>query len=595
MRNLPPIAAPASLHSASYRRCAPTFVAAILLAAGFCLAPAIARAVDAPAVLPDPALTPDLPNAPIPNASLPDTPEPNLPRPARTDLAFAPAPAWNGLSAALDSSSSVGEEASEAYWGGGSQKPSLAGSYVPLKDCPTDTTRARECRMHWKPLWIEASIFNAFQNTGNLYTGYWYRYETMTGKWWDRYVNSVEGWRWNVWKDNNPFLDDYIGHPMMGAITNSIWIQNDPKGMTLEQANNWPYWRSRLRAFAWSTFYSFEWKLGPFGEAGIGHNGDHFYTDKGTLTNETGWVELVTTPFGGLAWTLAEDFLDKHVVRAVEQKTGNVALLTLVQFLTPARGFANILRFRPPWYRDSRVVEANSFFRDPWGGVTASTADAMRRAKHDPRADAYLKELGIVEHSAATPSNWEGPGGRHEFGIEWGLSLMTGHVFGYESDVKYMPVNLRYSYEVYRYHQDWSIRYSPEVTAIAMLDWPTPQKIGKGYTGTVFNQRTREYGSGVSPVGFEMIFRPTKKVQLYYGTDGGFIYYADRVLSPQGSQFMYTIGPDVGISVYRHGNQSVNFGWRYTHQSNANISLHNPGTDSNVFYIGVSRYRSKGN
>ena len=91
-----------------------------------------------------------------------------------------------------------------------------------------------------------------------------------------------------------------LGIPMMGAITNSIWIQNDPKGMTLEFANDGAYWRSRMRALAWSTFYSFEWKLGPTGEAAVGHNGDHFFYDKGVLTNETGWVELVTTPVGGI-------------------------------------------------------------------------------------------------------------------------------------------------------------------------------------------------------------------------------------------------------------------------------------------------------
>ena len=95
------------------------------------------------------------------------------------------------------------------------------------------------------------------------------------GKWFDRWINSAAGWRWNVWSDQNPFMDQYVGHSMMGAITNYLWIQNDPKGMSLEYSDTPEYWRSRLRAFIFSTAYSFEWKLGPFGEAGIGHNGDH--------------------------------------------------------------------------------------------------------------------------------------------------------------------------------------------------------------------------------------------------------------------------------------------------------------------------------
>ena len=182
---------------------------------------------------------------------------------------------------------------------------------VPLNECPYDTTHARECRVHWPQLLISSAVFLTFQSTGNLYTGYWYRYETGHGKWFDRWINSAADWRWDVWDDDNPKMDQYVGHPMMGSITNYLWIQNDPKGMTLDLSNTWPYWRSRLRATAFTTAYSFAWKLGPFGEAGIGHNGDHLVPQGAgkPWSNETGWVELLTTPVGGLLWTVAEDSL----------------------------------------------------------------------------------------------------------------------------------------------------------------------------------------------------------------------------------------------------------------------------------------------
>jgi hypothetical protein len=469
-------------------------------------------------------------------------------------------------------------------------EPHDRGGYVPLADCPSDETRARECRMHWKPMLLESALFNAFENGGNLYTGYWYRFETTHGKWWDRYIASADQWRWNRWSDDNPLLDDYVGHPIMGAITNSIWIQNDPKGMTLDFRNDREYWHSRLRALGWSTFYSFEWKLGPLGEAAIGHNGDHYFYDKGVLTNETGWVELVTTPVGGFGWTIAEDYLDKHLVTKLEDKSHNPILLTMANFLTPARGFANILRFRPPWYRDSRVVKADSFWSDPGEGVTASTAEAMRWASRHPDsgAGAYLSSVAPAVIARGSP-NWEGPGGRHEFGAWWGMSLMSGHIWGFRGDVKYMPIDLRYSYEFYRHHESWSMRYSPELTALAMIDWATPNP-----TSIPQNQRTRAYGSGVSPVGFQWDLMPLRRVQPFFSGDGGFIYFADRVLSPQGSQFMYTIDYGTGLNIFHHKNQAITIGYRYQHLSNANISLHNPGTDANTFYVGVSRFRTKG-
>ena len=469
--------------------------------------------------------------------------------------------------------------------------PAFARGYVPLKDCPADVTRARECRMHWRQMVIESSLFNAFENAGNLYTGYWYRWETTHGKWWQRYIDSAAGWRWNRWSDNNPFLDDYIAHPMMGAITNAIWIQNDPKGMTLEFANDRPYWRSRLRAMAWSTFYSFEWKLGPLGEASIGHNGDHYFTDKGVLTNETGWVELVTTPVGGLGWTVLEDYLDKHVVSKLEEGNRNPVMLTIYNFITPARGFANILRFRPPWYRDSRVVKTGSVWGDPGEGLSATTQEAMRYAARHPDSGAAGELAAVRPATLSGAPDWQGPGGRHEFGAWWGLSAMSGHIWGFAGGVKYMPVDLRYSYEFHRHHQAWTMRYSPEMTALALLDWPTPNTTS---TGTVFNQRTRAYGSGISPVGFQVDFWPLRRVQPFFSGNGGFLYFDKRVLSPQGSQFMYTIDYGAGINIFHHKNQAITIGYRYQHLSNANISLHNPGTDANTFYVGVSRFRSRG-
>jgi hypothetical protein len=300
----------------------------------------------------------------------------------------------------------------------------------------------------------------------------------------------------------------------------------------------------------------------------------------------------VTTPVGGFGWTLAEDYLDRRVVKGLEEHNRNPILLTMYQLLTPARGFANILRFRPPWYRDSRVVKTSSSFSDPGEGLSASTAEAMKRATRNSGAEAYFRQsadgAAFLQRNVTSSETWEGPGGKHEFGAWWGLSPISGHVFGYAGGVKYMPVVVRYSYELGRYHDLWSLRYSPEVTALAMIDWPTPK--GK----TVFDKHKRVYGSGFSPVGFEWDFRPLSRVQPFLGMNGGFVYFVDRVLNPNGSQFMYAIGPSMGLNIFRTKRQAITIGYRYQHLSNANISLHNPGTDVNIFYVGVSRFRTKG-
>ncbi len=453
---------------------------------------------------------------------------------------------------------------------------------VPLSQCPTDTTRARECRVHWRSLIIESAVFNAFQNAGNLYTGYWYRWETLHGKWFQRWFDSDLGWNWNHWVDGNPRMDQYVGHPFMGSLTDYIWIQNDPKGATV-QIGEPGYWRSRMRALLFTTVYHGEWKFGPFGEAGVGHIGDHpSHWVNGQPRNDTGIVELVTTPVGGLVWTMAEDELDKHLVRHLEEKQRGPAALLLISFLTPTKSTANMLRWRPPWYRDDRVVKTRSFWSDPPGPDDAATSGTANEAGGTAGS-------GVTQAARKTEvlPEWPRYGGVHEFGAWWGLSLMTGHVWGYAKDVKYMPIDVNYSYLWLR-RDSWNFRYAPELTALAMLDEPTPN------TTNPYTQRKRTYGSGISPVGFRASFFPQSRVQPFLSTDGGMLYFIDRVLSPQGSQFMYTIDFGGGLQMFHTQRQAYTIGYRYQHLSNANISLHNPGTDTNVFYFAVSRFRTKG-
>jgi len=91
------------------------------------------------------------------------------------------------------------------------------------------------------------------------------------------------------WSDDNPFLDDYVAtHD--GAIQNSLWMQHDPKSMYLEQSNTWPYWRSLMRATAFSTAYSFQWKLGRLAKASMGITETTFSRIRARGTNETGWL-----------------------------------------------------------------------------------------------------------------------------------------------------------------------------------------------------------------------------------------------------------------------------------------------------------------
>lgn len=149
------------------------------------------------------------------------------------------------------------------------------------------------------------------------------------------------------WGDEDPFIVNYVGHPFMGAVTNYIQIQNDPVYNRARFSRNELYWRSRLRALSYTTVYSTLFELGPASEASIGNVG----LDGRTM----GFVDLVMTPVGGFGVTLAEDSLDRYVVERIEQATGNRVIRAMARaFLNPNRSFANALRLKHPWYRDTR-------------------------------------------------------------------------------------------------------------------------------------------------------------------------------------------------------------------------------------------------
>ncbi len=158
---------------------------------------------------------------------------------------------------------------------------------------------------------------------------------------WFRSVTNYQGW-----DDGDPFIANYIGHPLQGSVTAFIQVQNDPRGRALVIGRNREYWHSRLRALGWATLTSVFYELGPLGDAAIGNVGMPPKQKKGL-------VDQVITPTLGVSWMLGEDLLDRYVIAKLEGNNRVVKIL-LRSWLNPSRTLANFLRMRDPWHRDSR-------------------------------------------------------------------------------------------------------------------------------------------------------------------------------------------------------------------------------------------------
>ena len=218
--------------------------------------------------------------------------------------------------------------------------------------CEEGELRGKPCRVSWGRVLGESLIFLAAQHGGNIAMDHDTRVQLTHGQFWARYIDCVDNYRWSRWKDDDPFGVDYIGHPMMGAVTNAMYEQNDPKQRALTFENTRRYWMGHLRATAYSAAYSAQWKIGPASEASIGNTGIGYYVRQrdGVYTNETGMQDFFITPIGGLAWNVGEDVIDRYFLRRIQHKSRVIKFLA--SFTTPAKSAANISRFRAPYYRD---------------------------------------------------------------------------------------------------------------------------------------------------------------------------------------------------------------------------------------------------
>jgi hypothetical protein len=188
---------------------------------------------------------------------------------------------------------------------------------------------------HWKSALLESGFFLGIQHGFRIWTEPSSR-GNLRGRFWADYVqsaSSVHGWR-----DGDPHIVNYVGHPMMGAVSGYIYVQNDPRGKGQVFGLNSGYWKSRLRALVYSASSSAQFELGPVSESSIGN--------VGIDNNGHGAVDLVVTPALGLAWQATEDALGKLVVEKLERRFKNrVVRLAIRSGLNPSRSFSNALRF----------------------------------------------------------------------------------------------------------------------------------------------------------------------------------------------------------------------------------------------------------
>jgi hypothetical protein len=148
------------------------------------------------------------------------------------------------------------------------------------------------------------------------------------------------------WDDGDGFVTSYIAHPMEGAMAGFLERQNDPRYRSVEFGPSQRYWTSVMRSLAFSTAYNIAWSLSPYGEAGLGNVDIHA---------PPGVVDPAASEMLGMAWMVGEDAIDRYLIKRIENRYKNPVIRGFARGgLNPIRSYANLLRFKVPWHRDSR-------------------------------------------------------------------------------------------------------------------------------------------------------------------------------------------------------------------------------------------------
>jgi len=195
--------------------------------------------------------------------------------------------------------------------------------------------------VQWKPLLVQSLKFLVVENIFRYATEDATRHPGLP--YFQGYVDSIANL--HGWADGDPFYVNYVGHPMQGAVAGFVWVQNDTRYRGVEFGRDRNYWKSRLRATAYSWAYSMQTEIGPLlSEAAIGNIQARY--------PQVGFVDQVITPTIGLGWQVTEDVMDRYLVRFLERKTGNRYYRAMFRSgLNPTRSLANVIGGRWPWTR----------------------------------------------------------------------------------------------------------------------------------------------------------------------------------------------------------------------------------------------------
>lgn len=130
------------------------------------------------------------------------------------------------------------------------------------------------------------------------------------------------------------------------------------------------------------------------------------------------------------------------------------------------------------------------------------------------------------------------------------------------------------------------VDWAPEFLPVAVLREPAKTNFWGGNLSP--NDKQYLYGIGLSPIGYRMVWRPSKNIKPFFDGRIGGIAFTQKALSPWASYANFTAQATIGVQTRINTRMDLRIGAQLFHFSNLYFAQSNPGLDVPAVNFGLS-------
>ncbi|HYD51592.1 MAG TPA: acyloxyacyl hydrolase [Gemmatimonadaceae bacterium] len=146
--------------------------------------------------------------------------------------------------------------------------------------------------------------------------------------------------------------------------------------------------------------------------------------------------------------------------------------------------------------------------------------------------------------------------------------------------------------------QRWTLDYTMDLVPVAWVSMPRDTVVVDLWSCRTMHfcevrvpadGRREASGRGVEPLGLQLRFRRWSRVQPLVHLSGGALWFDDEVPRTGTARFNFIGRLGAGVSAASTGGLAVTVGYTLAHISNGGTKPLNPGIDSQMLYVGLTR------